>query len=66
MLACNGGIDGFVGCASVDGIEVIRVWIVFFGGGGRVGVRASAGEGGDIGSLILGVLRQQRDRVHRL
>jgi hypothetical protein len=38
---------------------VIRVWVVFFGGG-RVGIRASVVEG-DVESLVLGVLGQHRE-----
>jgi hypothetical protein len=64
VLARDGGVDGLVGCAGVDGVEEICVWLVFFEGG-RVGVRASAGKGGDVGSLVLDVLGQQRDRVRR-
>jgi hypothetical protein len=67
VLACDGGVDGLVGRAGVDGVEVVRVWVVvFLGGGGCVGVGAGTVKGGDVGPLVLGVLGQQRDRVGRL
>jgi hypothetical protein len=37
VLASDGGIDRFVGCVGVGGIEVKRAWVVCLGGSRQLG-----------------------------